>query len=75
MNVFESCEYNLSWSVLQWEETWHKLSSAPASKSAVLSMFMVYLQKLITKLLYHNKENLERYEPNKNGRGDRAALT
>ena len=25
--------------------------------------------------VYHNKENLERYKPNKNGRGDRAALT
>ena len=30
---------------------------------------------LYSKLIYHNKENLERYEPNKSGRGDRAALT
>ena len=30
---------------------------------------------LTSTLLYHNKENLERYKPNKNGRGDRATLT
>ena len=38
-------------------------------------MWCISCKILLINFLYHNKENLERYEPNKNGRGDRAALT
>ena len=40
-----------------------------------LFIIIVILTILISNLMKYNKENLERHKINKNGRGERAALT
>ena len=43
----------------------------PSKVPSSIYNYSVYIRNVV----YHNKENLERYDPNKNGRVDRAAVT